>query len=353
MAIGSNPEDDHRSRAKRLRTIPWEAILEDFMRLATWAHSLLEERCPDQGIGAGRFQQSIACRERDGYLYMLSRVPDCVGWGLTDREEEVCILLRRYLPDPEIAEMAGMAVNTVKCHLRKARRKAGAGDRHALVERCIALEWKSKSEETSALRRDPPLPGMRPRSPSPEIVDDDFVWLVMEAHAHLEARDAEEDDGRVKVQEVLAATGRGGFLYAFTRTTLWALRALKGLSGREREVFSLILRHLFNKEIALILRKTEALGDPCLCVETVRTHIRNIFRKTGTGNRDELAGLAAVLELQEADFLSEIIPPPLDPRIRVFEDLIEPIAEDRPGRLPLDAILRLERRSTKHLVLNS
>ncbi len=52
-----------------------------------------------------------------------------------------------------------------------------------------------------------------------------------------------------------------------------------GLSAREQEIFSLIIQGMSNAEIATALYITES---------TVKFHARNIFKKTGLGNRSEL-----------------------------------------------------------------
>lgn len=55
-----------------------------------------------------------------------------------------------------------------------------------------------------------------------------------------------------------------------------------GLSGREAEIAILIGRGLTNKEIA---------AELCISPATVRTHVYNLYRKAGVGNRVELANL--------------------------------------------------------------
>ena len=52
-----------------------------------------------------------------------------------------------------------------------------------------------------------------------------------------------------------------------------------GISRRERDVLNLLIDHCSYKEI------TDAL---CISVETVKSHARSIYRKTGVGNRNEL-----------------------------------------------------------------
>ncbi len=58
-------------------------------------------------------------------------------------------------------------------------------------------------------------------------------------------------------------------------------RAL-GLSGREVEIAVLIARGLTDKEIA---------AELCISAGTVRTHVYNLYRKVGAGNRVELGNL--------------------------------------------------------------
>lgn len=56
------------------------------------------------------------------------------------------------------------------------------------------------------------------------------------------------------------------------------LEAVRTLTGREREVLSLMCRSFSNQEIA------ESL---CLSESTVKTHLRNVFRKLRVRNRSE------------------------------------------------------------------
>lgn len=71
----------------------------------------------------------------------------------------------------------------------------------------------------------------------------------------------------------------GGAAVAVVQTE--RARAL-GLSGREAEIAILIGRGLTNKEIA---------AELCISPGTVRTHVYNLYRKVGVGNRVELANM--------------------------------------------------------------
>jgi DNA-binding NarL/FixJ family response regulator len=64
-------------------------------------------------------------------------------------------------------------------------------------------------------------------------------------------------------------------------TPLERARSL-GLSGREVEIAVMIGRGLTNKEIAAELH---------ISTGTVRTHVYNLYRKAGAGNRVELVNL--------------------------------------------------------------
>lgn len=57
---------------------------------------------------------------------------------------------------------------------------------------------------------------------------------------------------------------------------------LKKLTNRQQEIFSLIIKGLCNKEIALLLGISE---------NTVEQHIRSIYKKLGIRNRVEAVRL--------------------------------------------------------------
>lgn len=60
-------------------------------------------------------------------------------------------------------------------------------------------------------------------------------------------------------------------------------RSGASLSGREQEVLALVAQGLSNRQIA---------AELYLSVDTVKTHVRNVFRKLGVRNRTEAALLA-------------------------------------------------------------
>ncbi|MEW6183950.1 MAG: response regulator transcription factor [Bacillota bacterium] len=66
--------------------------------------------------------------------------------------------------------------------------------------------------------------------------------------------------------------------------------AFKGLTGREREILSLLAQSNSNQEIATALYLSEC---------TVKTHLRNIFRKLGVRNRTEALMAAMSYGLME------------------------------------------------------
>ncbi|WP_319563202.1 helix-turn-helix transcriptional regulator [Marispirochaeta sp.] len=56
------------------------------------------------------------------------------------------------------------------------------------------------------------------------------------------------------------------------------------MSGREAEVIEMLSRGMSNKEIADRL---------CVSFPTIRTHVYNIFKKTGASSRVELLRIAS------------------------------------------------------------
>ena len=65
---------------------------------------------------------------------------------------------------------------------------------------------------------------------------------------------------------------------------------IEPLTNRERDILELLGQRLYNKEIA---------GQLSVSVETVKTHLQNIFQKLGVSNRREAVSKAVELGLLE------------------------------------------------------
>lgn len=94
-----------------------------------------------------------------------------------------------------------------------------------------------------------------------------------------------DDEKRTRYIELLEKTLRESEAQNSTRFLRQTDLNAEGLTARQREALCLIGKGFSNKQIASVL----GVG-----VETVKTHVKNIFLRIGTGDRAEAAAWAAI-----------------------------------------------------------